>query len=153
MKIAIGSDQFGYEYKKKIIEEFTQKGHQFIDVGTYDTEPVSYPGIAFKAAQKVVSGECERAILICGTGIGMAISANKVNGAYAAVCHDVYSTERSILSNNCNVMCMGALITGPKIVEKLVDLWLSLKFDPSSQSAKKVAEICKIESNCFEVQE
>ena len=76
----------------------------------------------------------------------MALTANKIEGAYAAVCHDVYSTERSILSNNCNTMCMGALVIGPKIVEKLVELWLSLTFDPNTRSNDKVREIYEIES-------
>lgn len=146
MKIAIGSDQHGFAYKKQIIETFGKKGFEFTDMGTYDTESVSYPGIAYKTVKNVVEGKCDRAILICGTGIGMAIAANKVKGIYAAVCHDIYSTERSILSNNANVMCMGALVIGPKTAEKLAELWLSLEFDKTSQSAKKVAEICAIES-------
>jgi len=146
MKIAIGSDQHGFAYKKLIMETFGLKGYEFIDMGTYDTEPVSYPGIAYKTVKKVTGGECERAILICGTGIGMGIAANKVKGAYAAVCHDVYSTERAVLSNNANVMCMGALVIGPKTAEKLTELWLSLKFDKTSASAGKVAEIVEIES-------
>jgi len=152
MQIAIGSDQHGLAYKKMIVEEFGKKGHRFIDVGTYDAQPVSYPGIAYKATKKVADGDCERAILICGTGIGMAIAANKVKGAYAAVCHDLYSTERSVLSNNGNVMCMGALVIGPKTAEKLVELWLSLRFDAAGPSAKKVAEIFEIESGSFEGQ-
>ena len=145
MKIAFGSDQWGYAYKEMLMKEFAAKGHEFVDVGTHSTEPVNYPGIAYDLAKKVSGGECERGILICGTGIGMALAANKVKGAYAAVCHDVYSTERSILSNNANVMCMGAQVIGPKIASALVDLWLGLRFDPNSQSAAKVEQIYKIE--------
>ena len=145
MKIAIGSDQWGFDFKKMIIDEFSGKGHEFIDVGTYSKEPVDYPNIAYTVAKKVSEGACERGILICGTGIGMAVAANKVKGAYAAVCHDVYSTERSILSNDANIMCMGALVIGPKIVSSLVDLWLNLTFDANSNSAKKVEQIHLIE--------
>ncbi len=145
MLIAIGSDQWGYEFKQMIIEEFKAKGHEFVDVGAYSKEEVNYPNIAYSVAKKVSQGQCERGILICGTGIGMALTANKVKGAYAAVCHDVYSTERSILSNNANIMCMGALVIGPKTAYSLTDLWLNLKFDTSCNSAKKVQEIYQIE--------
>lgn len=145
MKIAIGSDQWGFDFKQMIIKEFTAKGHEFVDVGAYSKDEVNYPDIAYSLAKKVSGGECERGILICGTGIGMALTANKVKGAYAAVCHDVYSTERSILSNNANIMCMGALVIGPKTAYSLTDLWLKLKFDTQSNSAMKVQEIYKIE--------
>lgn len=146
MKIAIGCDELGIQYKTLIMDVFGKQGHRFEDVGTFAGETANYPGIAVKAVEKMVKGDCERCILICGTGIGMALAANKIEGAYAAVCHDVYSTERSILSNNCNTMCMGALVIGPKIVEKLVELWLSLTFDPKTRSYDKVREIYEIES-------
>lgn len=145
MIIAIGSDQWGYEFKEMIIKEFTAKGHEFVDVGAYNREEVNYPNIAYAVSKKVSEGQCERGILICGTGIGMALTANKVKGAYAAVCHDVYSTERSILSNNANIMCMGALVIGPKTAHSLTGLWLDLKFDTQCNSARKVQEIYQIE--------
>lgn len=151
MKIAIGSDQWGFDFKKTIIEIFSKKDHEFNDVGAFSKDSVSYPLIANSVAAKVANGECERGILICGTGIGMGIAANKVKGAYAAVCHDIYSTERSILSNNANIMCMGALVIGPKTAETLVDLWLQLNFDSSSASAKKVEQIYQIEKGTLEV--
>jgi ribose 5-phosphate isomerase B len=143
MKIAIGNDQHGFEYKQLIMNSFPK--HEFTDVGSYDTEPVNYPTIAEKAAKLVAAGECERAILICGTGMGMAIAANKVKGCYATVCHDIYSAERSILSNNANILCLGALVIGKKTVEAIVSRWLELEFDPNSRSAPKVAEIKKLE--------
>jgi len=143
MKIAIGNDQHGLPYKNLIVKMFPE--HEFVDVGTDTAEPVKYPTYGEKVANLVASGECERGILICGTGIGMAITANKVNGCYAAVCHDVYSTERSILSNNANIMCMGALVIGIKTCETLAKLWLSLKFDETSHSALNVAMIKEIE--------
>ena len=146
MKIAIGCDELGIQYKTLIMDVFGKKGHTFVDVGAYAGETVNYPGIAVQAVDHVLKGDCERCILICGTGIGMALTANKIKGAYAAVCHDIYSTERSILSNNCNTMCMGALVIGPKTVEKLVELWLSLTFDPKSRSFEKVQEIYEIEA-------
>lgn len=145
MKIAIGSDQWGYDFKKMIIEEFSKEGHEFVDMGVYSKDPINYPEIAYKVAKEVAEGDCERGILICGTGIGMALTANKVKGAYAAVCHDIYSTERSILSNNTNIMCMGAQVIGFKTMLSLTDTWLRLKFDPNSRSKVKVDQIYKIE--------
>ncbi len=145
MIIAIGSDQWGFDFKQMLIKEFTAKGHEFVDVGAYNTDEIDYPDIAYAVAQKVSKKECERGILICGTGIGMALTANKVKGAYAAVCHDVYSTERSILSNNANIMCMGAQVIGSKTAYSLTDLWLNLEFDSKSNSARKVQEIYQIE--------
>ena len=145
MKIAIGNDQHGFEYKKMIMASYPE--YSYTDVGSYDAINTSYPAVAEAAAKLVASGECERGILICGTGIGMALTANKVKGCYAAVCHDVYSTERSILSNNCNVMCMGALVIGKKTAEYLAGQWLSLNFDSNSASAAKVKQILEVEAS------
>lgn len=147
MKIAIGSDHYGYPYKEMIKTQFA--GFEFTDVGTYTTDPVTYPGIGEKAANLVASGECRRGILICGTGIGMSITANKVPGCYAAVCHDIYSTERSILSNNANIMCMGALVIGRKTCETLTKIWLDLIFDKKSHSKQNVDMINEIESKWY----
>ena len=146
MRIAIGCDELGLAYKDMIIENFTKKGHEFIDVGVFEGEKANYPSVALKAVKRMTEGGCERCILICGTGIGMALAANKIKGAYAAVCHDIYSTQRSILSNNCNTMCMGALVIGMKTAETLVDIWLGLRFDPNCRSFEKVQEIYGIEA-------
>lgn len=147
MKLAIGSDNLGVDLKNMIIEEFTQKGYEFEDFGVYTKDPMDYPDIGELVAKKVGSGEFKRGILICGTGIGMQICANKVENVYAAVCHDIYSTERSILSNNCNLMCMGALVIGPATASALVDRWLSLEFDEKGRSAGKVAKMRAIGRN------
>ena len=143
MKLAIGCDNLAVDLKNQIIKTFTEKGHEFVDYGCFDASPIDYPDIGVQVARAVASGEFARGILICGTGIGMAITANKVKGCYAAVCHDVYSTERSILSNDANVMCMGALVIGPATASTLVEKWLSLEFkaSPSLQKINKIKEI------------
>ncbi len=153
MRISIGCDELGIDMKNMIIDVFSKKGHEFCDVGVKKGETVNYPSVACNAVKEMTEGDCERCILICGTGIGMALTANKIEGAYAAVCHDVYSTERSILSNNANTMCMGALVIGPKTAETLVELWLGLTFDPNSRSNEKVQEIYAIESKFGEQHE
>ena len=144
MKIVIGSDQLGFDLKNLIIKEFSGKGYEFEDYGVYDKNPVDYPDIGFKVAKAIADGKFKRGILICGTGIGMCITANKVPGVYAAVCHDIYSTERSVLSNNAQIMCMGARVIGPYTAITLVEKWLSLTFK-ESPSALKIAKIKAIE--------
>ena len=148
MKIAIGNDQHGLAYKQMLLSTFAE--HEFVDMGSYDTQAVSYPAVAEAVARKVASGACERGILICGTGIGMAMAANKIKGAYAAVCHDIYSTQRSILSNDCNCMCMGALVIGKATALTLVRTWLGLTFK-ESPSSRKIAKFKEIEAGTMEV--
>ena len=136
MKIAIGCDEAGFGLKEIVKAHIEKKGLEVEDMGVYDETPVSYPDIAVKVAEKVRGGEAERGVLICGTGIGMAMTANKVPGIRAAVCHDCFSTERSIMSNDAQVMCMGARVIGPELAKKLVDVWFDCKFVPSHSSAK-----------------
>lgn len=144
MKLAIGCDNLALGMKNEIMTTLSKKGYVFDDFGTFTSDPIDYPDIGYRVASAVASQKFERGILICGTGIGMAITANKVHGCYAAVCHDIYSTERSILSNNANILCMGALVIGPATAIQLVDRWLSLQFE-ESPSSRKIAKIKKIE--------
>lgn len=148
MKIAIGSDHLGLELKN-IIEDFLkEKEIEFKDFGTISREPLDYPDIARKVARAITKGDCERGILICGTGIGMAIAANKVKGIRAAVCHDLYSTERSRKSNNAQIMTMGARIIGSELAKKLVEIWLNSEFQ-GGHSRRKVQKIMEIERENF----
>ncbi len=146
MKIAIGCDELAYEMKKEIIKRFFAEGVIFVDFGVDVNEKADYPDVAVLVTQALKNGEADRAILICGTGIGMSISANKVSGIYAAVCHDLYSTQRSILSNNCNVMCLGALVIGISTATEMVRTWLSLEFK-ESPSLRKINKIKEIEAH------
>ncbi len=145
MRIAIGCDELAYEMKNEIIRIFTLEGVEFIDFGVSQNEKSDYPDIAVLVTTALKNHEADKAILICGTGIGMCISANKVSGIYAAVCHDVYSTQRSILSNDINVMCMGALVIGIATATEMVRTWLSLKFK-ESPSLRKINKIKEIEA-------
>lgn len=111
-----------------------------MDHGVGEGETALYPDIAVKTCEKVTDGTCDRGILVCGTGIGMAMTANKVPGIRAAVCHDPYSTERSILSNNGNVMCMGARVIAPQLALTLLDIWMGLEFQdgPSTEKVERI---------------
>lgn len=129
LKIVIGSDHGGYNYKNKIIDYLKNNNIDYIDVGTYSEEACDYPLIAQKAAEKIVSGEAEKGILICGTGIGMSIAANKFKGIRAAHCTDTFSTKASRAHNNSNILCIGERITGECIALDIVDVWLKTKFE------------------------
>lgn len=128
MKIALGSDEAGFDLKNQIREYIESKGHEAVDAGCYSTEPVLYPLMAEAACKKIIEGECERGILACGTGIGMAISANKMPGIRAAVGHDIFSVERAVLSNDAQVICFGARIIAFQYVTRLVDKFLELSY-------------------------
>ena len=145
MSVAIGSDEAGFELKKVIIGYLQELGHQVEDYGCYSMDPVDYPDIGVKVAEAVASGKHERGILICGTGIGMAITANKVAGIRAAQCHDVYSAERARKSNNAQIMTMGARVIGPELAKTIVKAWMASEFS-GGRSARKVAKIMDVES-------
>lgn len=149
MKLVIGSDHLGYELKE-IIKEFINKELHIRceDIGVDNREPVDYPDVAFRLTEKIKKGVFDRGILICGTGAGMAIAANKVPGVYAAVCHDPYTAERAMKSNNTNVMTLGALVIGVELAKKLVGIWLSSEFQ-GGNSARKVGKIIAREEQCL----
>ncbi|HQM02487.1 MAG: ribose 5-phosphate isomerase B [Ruminococcus flavefaciens] len=126
--IAIGCDHAGVEMKKAIIEELSKKGFEFKDMGT-DGEPCDYPNMAEAVCGLITSGECEKGILICGTGIGMSIAANKIKGIRAALCSDSFSTKFTRLHNDSNVMCMGARTLGPGLACELAEIFLTTGFE------------------------
>ena len=148
MKIAIGCDEAGCGLKQIIIDLLQKEGIEVTDEGCRDDEVVLYPNIAERVANIVADGEADRGILICGTGIGMAMAANKVKGIRAAVCHDPFSTERSRKSNDAQIMCMGARVIGPELAKMLVKLWLTCDF-AGGGSAPKVEAIKQMEEKYF----
>jgi ribose 5-phosphate isomerase B len=147
-RIVIGSDSAGLHYKSvlKAVLEQDPRVASVDDVGVAGTsDDTAYPHIAIAAARKVAAGEADRALLFCGTGLGVAISANKVAGVRAVTAHDSYSVERSVLSNNAQVLTMGERVIGLELAKKLVEEWLDYRFDPASPSAVKVDAICAYE--------
>ncbi|MFV0381524.1 MAG: ribose 5-phosphate isomerase B [Breznakia sp.] len=145
MKIVVGCDEAAYKLKEQVKQYLIDKGEEVTDIGVYNENPSSYPDIAQILCNQILDGTCERGILMCGTGIGMVITANKIPGIRAAVCHDMFSLERSIKSNNCQVLCMGARVIAPQYAELLVDRWLTCKF-VDGRSTTKVERIMEIES-------
>ncbi len=148
MRIIVGADEAGADYKNAIKEvlEADNRVELVIDVSPLETDSRFYPEIAVMAAQRLAAGEADRGILICGTGLGMAITANKVPGIRAVTAHDGYSVERSVLSNNAQFLCMGQRVIGLELAKHLVNIWLSLSFDDASPSAVKVAQINSYDS-------
>ena len=143
MKIAIGCDPNATEYKKILTPFVEEMGHEVVDFGSDD--PI-YANTAIRLATSVAEqGECDRGILICGTGIGVSIAANKVPGAYAALVNNVYQAQRAQLSNNANIITLGAQVTGIELAKCLVKEYLSVTFDPESRSMPKVARITEYE--------
>ncbi len=142
-KIAIASDPNASEYKKIIMEDIKAHGFQCDDLGSDDS---IYANVAIKLAEDVVSKKYDKGIILCGTGIGVAIAANKVKGAYAATVTDAYQAERAVKSNNANIMTLGAQVTGIESAKLFARIFLKAEYDPNSRSAPKVQRICDYES-------
>lgn len=142
MKIAFGSDPNATEFKKVLMEYASELGHEVFDLGSDDT---IYANVAIECAQAVANKEYDRGILVCGTGIGVSIAANKVKGAYAACVHDVYQAQRAQLSNNANIITMGSQVIGIELAKCMIKEYLNLTFDPNSRSKDKVARITEFE--------
>jgi ribose 5-phosphate isomerase B len=148
IRVAIGSDDAGLRYKQVLMTDLQAdpRVSEVIDVSIPANESASYPHIAVAAARLVQSGRADRALLVCGTGLGVAISANKVPGVRAVTAHDSYSVERAILSNNAQVLCLGERVIGLELARRLTREWLGYRFDATSASAAKVAAIAEYET-------
>lgn len=142
--IAIGSDHGGYALKREIMKQLDEKKIEYKDFGTYSEESCDYPVYAEKVCRAIVSGEFEKGLLFCGTGVGISISANKVNGIRAVVCSDYYSAKYSRLHNNANVLCLGGRVVGAGLAGELVDVFLNTEFEGGRHS-KRVGLIAEIE--------
>jgi ribose 5-phosphate isomerase B len=140
MKVGIGSDHNGFAFKEAIIEYLEGSEFEIVDYGCRSCDAVDYPDVAFEVSKDIVDGKVERGILICGTGLGVAIAANKYPGIRAATCHDVYSAERAQKSNNAQIITMGAQVIGPELGKMLVEAFLRSSFN-EARSGKKVQKI------------
>ena len=147
LRVVVGSDDAGYEYKEALKGDLRADDRvvEVTDVGVGTDENTAYPHVAVAAARLVAEGKADRALLVCGTGLGVAISANKVPGIRAVTAHDSFSVERSVLSNNAQVLCFGQRVIGLELARRLARDWLSYEFDPESPSASKVEAIDQYE--------
>jgi ribose 5-phosphate isomerase B len=142
-RVVIGSDDAGYDYKQQLKADLLAdpRVSEVIDVGVGAEEHTDYPHVAVKAARRVAAGQADRGLLLCGTGLGVAISANKVPGVRAVTAHDSFSVERAVLSNDAQVLCLGQRVIGIELARRLTREWLGYRFDDASPSAVKVAAI------------
>lgn len=146
MRLAIGSDHAGWSLKSAVIEHVRALGHEVVDVGSYDDKPVDFPDVARKVAGKITAGEVERGLMVCGTGVGASIAANKIRGIRAAVCHDVHSAHQSVEHDDVNVMCIGAQIVGPWLAKDLVTSFLDATFSTDADFRRRVEKLHQMES-------
>lgn len=148
-RVVVGGDDAGVRYKDVLAEDLNNDARvaSVVDVGVSAGEHTDYPHVAVAAARKVADGAADRALLVCGTGLGVAISANKVPGVRAVTAHDSYSVQRSVLSNDAQVLCFGERVVGLELARLLTSEWLGLVFDAASSSATKVAAIGEYERN------
>ena len=144
MRIAIGSDHRGYEVKRRVIAVMQNLGHEVLDVGPQGRDSVDYPDFAFQVATAVGEGRADRGILICGTGIGMCIAANKVPGVRAAPCHDSITAEMSRRHNNANILCLSADLLGDELIDRMLRIWLETEFE-GGRHARRVEKITRYE--------
>ncbi|KAA9132296.1 ribose-5-phosphate isomerase [Microbacterium caowuchunii] len=146
-RVVVGCDDAGYQYKEALKADLEKDPRvtEVIDVGVDADGHTPYPSIAIRAAEKVRDGEADRALLVCGTGLGVAIAANKVSGIRAVTAHDSFSVERSVLSNNAQVLTFGQRVVGIELARRLAREWLGYEFDESSASAEKVAVLSEYE--------
>jgi ribose 5-phosphate isomerase B len=145
MKIAIGSDHRGWDVKRRIVAQLQKLGHEVLDMGTDSADSCDYPDFAFRVATEVGEGRSERGILLCGTGLGMCIAANKVKNVRAAPCHDRITAEMSRRHNDANVLCLSAHLLGDELVEHMVRLWLETPFE-GGRHARRVEKISSYET-------
>jgi len=146
MNIVIGSDHRGVEIKRRLLDVIRSMGHQVLDIGTEGAESVDYPDFAYEVAKRVSKGEMERGLLICGTGIGMAMAANKVRGVRAACCQDVLTAEMSRRHNDANVLCLSADLTGEDQMAQMIRIWLETPFE-GGRHTRRIEKIAKIEAD------
>ena len=149
MKVAVGFDHAGFPLKNTVLDAVGKAGHEPIDMGTNSHEPVDFPDIAAKVGRAVQTGEAERGILVCGSGIGACIAANKMKGVFASIAHDTYSAAQGVMHDDMNVICMGARVIGPELAVALVKAFLNARYigdDPGGERlARRVEKIRKME--------
>jgi ribose 5-phosphate isomerase B len=145
MKIALACDHGGYPLKMMVKESITAAGHSVIDLGTNSQKSVDYPDFAEKLGKAIVNGDAERGVLICGSGVGASIAANKMKGVYAAVCHDTYSAHQGVEHDRMNVLCLGARVIGNELAKELVDAFLKAQFSNEERHVRRVNKVYAIE--------
>lgn len=145
MKVVIACDHAGFPLKQTVIDAVRLAGHEVLDVGTYTTDSVDYPDFVEKAGRAIQQGQAERGIVICGSGVGACMAANKMKGIYGAICHDTYSAHQGVEHDNMNMLCLGGRIIGPEVARELVAAYLSARFTAEERHLRRTGKIKKLE--------
>jgi ribose 5-phosphate isomerase B len=146
MRIAVACDHGGFPLKEVVLEEVRASGHDPIDLGTFSCESVDYPDFTEKAGLEIQAGRAERGIVICGSGVGACVAANKMKGIFAGVCHDTYSAHQGVEHDNMNVLCLGARIIGPALAKELVGAFLNAEFSNEERHNRRLAKVKALEA-------
>jgi RpiB/LacA/LacB family sugar-phosphate isomerase len=146
MRVVLGSDHAGFEMKQNILAHVRALGHQVLDVGTHSTSPVDYPDYAEAVGKAIVNGEADRGILICGSGVGAVVAANKIPGIRAGVCHDCYSAHQGVEHDNMNVLVLGSRVIAAELAHDLVWLFLGAEFSGEERHVRRLAKLQQLES-------
>lgn len=147
MRVGVACDHAGFPLKEEAIRVIRETGHEPVDLGTDNTAPVDYPDFAAKLAHAILDGTAECGVLICGSGIGASIAANKIHGIYAGLCHDVYSAGQGVEHDNMNVLCLGARIIGPALVPELIHAFLKAQFSSEERHRRRFEKVRSLERN------
>jgi ribose 5-phosphate isomerase B len=145
MRVAVGCDHAGYPMKATVLAAIAASGHQHIDCGSDSAAPVDYPDYASKVAQAVLQGRAERGVIVCGSGVGASVAANKIRGIRAGLCHDVYSAHQGVEHDDINILCLGARIVGSAVVPELIAAFLAARFNGEERHARRLAKIQLLE--------
>jgi len=145
MRVAIGADHVGFPLKETVIRTVETAGHTVLDLGVYTAEPSDYPDAALAVGRALQGGEADRGILLCGSGIGVSIAANKLRGIRAGVCHDVYSAHQSVEHDDMNVLCLGSRVVGPGLAVDLVNAFLRARFSGEERHLRRIGKIATME--------
>ncbi len=145
MKVAVACDHGGFPLKEIVLETVRRAGHEAMDLGTDSSNPVDYPDYAEKVGRAIQNGDVERGILICGSGVGAAIAANKMRGIRAGVCHDIYSAHQSVEHDDANVLALGARVIGPELASELIRAFLKARFSGENRYVRRVSKVTNLE--------
>ena len=153
MRIAVGADHAGVPLNELAIAALRKLGHEVVDLGTHDaSQPDDYPDYAAAVAEQVASGRCERGLLVCGSGVGVTVAANKIRGIRACMCHDTYSAHQGVEHDDMNVLCVGARVIGPELMLELLQAFVSARFTGEERHRRRLAKIMALEANAGQKQ-
>jgi len=146
MRVAVGCDHAGFALKQTVCDAILREGHEVVDCGTNSTDPVDYPDVAAKVSAAVIGGKAARGILVCGSGVGASVAANKIRGIRASVCHDTYSAGQGVEHDDMNVLCLGGRIIGPAVVPSLIHAFLGAQFSGEQRHQRRLDKVLRLEA-------